>query len=319
VGQNHASTDFPVYCPKVFAHIGPADLVLGDRCLPNLIERVTKEERRRLGLKRYRYRAVKAALEALHGELCIWAAENKERVREIYDGVDGAGLEPFDVENDRLADLLTPLQAVLIAVGGQDSPLLDILKTYAEGVDEQARQAEGPTDGVRLLFALYDIFHNAVIAGATGRPPWEGISPDTLIAKLVERKDEKWATYRRDKDPITREAMASLLRPYGIKSQFNKEKTGKFYYRGRFKDAWERYCHLPGTEIPSSPSNPSILSNGRPEGLEGLEGLEGFSGGGPGEHAPTGGAAAQGGKGLAARIAAMWAEQAAGVTDAEQT
>jgi hypothetical protein len=105
VGPNHIPTDFPIYCPKVFAYIGPADHVLGDRCLPNLIERVTKEERRRLGLKKYRYRAVQAALEEIHGELCAWAAENKERVREIYDGVGGAGLEPFDVENDRLADL----------------------------------------------------------------------------------------------------------------------------------------------------------------------------------------------------------------------
>jgi hypothetical protein len=187
-------------------------------------------------------------------------------------------------------------------------------------VDEQARQAEGQTDGVRLLVALHDVFHNAQIPGATGGRPWGGLSPDTLIAQLVARADEEWATYRRDRDPITREALAGLLRPYGIKSQFNKERTGKFYYFGSFKDAWARYCPRPAPEHLSNPSVPSNVSNGKPpEGMERSEGMEGISGGGPGTPVATpDGVAAQEGKGLAARIAAIRATQAASVTATQQ-
>jgi hypothetical protein len=226
VGKHWVPKDFAVYCPKAYAHIGPLDDVLGDRSLPLRLERATKAERRRLGVKRYNLRAIKRDAAEVRKALDVFLFFAREEVKGVYGGPDESGLEPLDLANERLADLLLPLQAVL-TVADPTGGLLDILQEYARNVDEQARAAEGQTDGVKLLLACREIFQTARIAGATGGPPWAALAPDTLLARLVARKDEKWATYRRNQDPLTREGLASLLKPYEIRSEFNKQRTGK--------------------------------------------------------------------------------------------
>jgi len=58
-------------------------------------------------------------------------------------------------------------------------------------------------------------------------------------------------------DGINPESLAKVLRPYGIKSHHNKQRTQRGYFACDFQEAWERY--LP----PGTPSNSSNPSNGK--------------------------------------------------------
>jgi Protein of unknown function (DUF3631) len=256
--NNDQVAEFNVYSPKVFAMIGEPDGVLADRCLPVSMKRKTKEDK----VKRYRSRVVEADGKTLHDKLEQWAQENAEKIAEIYDSI-----EPFDIENDRMADLLTPLQAVLTLLerseGMEGSEgisegrgrSLQKLQQYAKGLDERDKEQETQTPGVRLLIACREIFSTVKLNGKKG--PCSFISTDTLIGYLVARQDEPWAHYRHGKDPISREALANLLRPYGIKPEFNEKRTGKGYYAARFQEPWDRYLPAIPPEIPSILSNPS--------------------------------------------------------------
>jgi hypothetical protein len=230
--------EFSVYGPKVFAMIGEPDSVLADRCLPLPIARKRRGDRGRV--QRYRSRQVEAAGKALHDSLEAWAAEHKEEVARVYDS-----LEPFDIDNDRMADLLTPLQAVLTVLGGGRP--LEVLLQYAKGLDERDREQEMQSPGVRLLAACRELF-----------PLGSFLPTETLLNCLIARRDEPW--YRWNKgEPITADKLAGLLRPYNIRPVLNKKRTGRGYYADDFKEAWTRY--LAPAYTSESPSNSSHSSN----------------------------------------------------------
>jgi hypothetical protein len=255
VGQDHEPFDFPVYCPKVITKIGKLDGVLADRCIPAPMKRKTKGDE----VRRCRMREVESEGAALRDELRKWSGRPgvRAKVKEAYDRLD-----PFDIDNDRMAELLLPLQAAVEAAG--DGEAVGMLQGYARGLEEMGGEADAVSPGVLLLAALRDIFGGDT--PVTGRPKspakgWLALGADRIIFELIAREDEPWATYRRGSEPITREGLANLLRPYGIKSEFNKGRTGKLYYAARFEDAWERYLPAPpapeNLSDPSDPSDPS--------------------------------------------------------------
>src|SRR5262249_49410145 len=155
----------------------------------------------------------------------------KDQVQKVYDH-----LEPFPIENDRMAELLLPLQAVLQVVGGGDR--LELLESYAHSLDERDQQAEMQTPGGRLLVSCKDIYANNAKAFLKTQK-WEpGFIPTTaLIQKLVNRTEEPWASWNRGRQ-ITSEALAYLLRPYGIKSKRDRAKKNRGFYACDFKEAW---------------------------------------------------------------------------------
>lgn len=216
---------FSVYSPKIFAMIGAPDAVLSDRSLPVPLKRKTKDD----VVERYRSRVVEEEANKLRTEIEEWTMANCEQVEKVYDS-----LEPFDIENDRMADLLLPLQAVLSVAGGGRP--LNLLRKYAIELDERDREQEAQSPGVRLLLACREIFVGHSF-----------ISTDNLILKLCQRLEEPWQRWN-NRGNITREAVANLLRPYKIKSQRNKEHTTRGYFKDDFSDAWGRY--LPPLKIP---------------------------------------------------------------------
>ncbi|MBI1913482.1 MAG: DUF3631 domain-containing protein [Planctomycetes bacterium] len=243
VGPNHEPTDFPVYCPKVVALIGKLQGVLPDRCLPILLRRKTKEEH----TKKCRMREVEKQGTDLACELVVWSAEESAqgKVRGIYDSLDS-----FDIDNDRMAELLLPLQAVLIAEFGEDEkdnyPLW-VLHQYAQGLEEQERQLERLSPGVKLLTACREL----LLPNVDFMPTW------FLIKQLLAREEEGWARFN-DGFPITSEKVAQLLSEYDIHPGREKtQKLGRGYHRAHFLDAWERY--LP--PLPPYPENPAIPPN----------------------------------------------------------
>ena len=241
--------EFATYSPKVFAMIGEPDSVLADRCLPVALRRKTKADE----VRRYRSREVEEVGAKVKAELEQWAIDNAEKVKEAYDR-----LEPFAIENDRMADLLMPLQAV-VAVADLDGSggLAGVLREYAESLDERDREADRQDPGVRLLVACQEIFTET--AKATKCPSVLGVFLPTelLLLELKARTEEPWATYTRGL-PITPEALAKLLRQYGIRSERNRDQSARGYVGARFKDAWDRYLACPsGTPpIPPTPDTP---------------------------------------------------------------
>src|SRR5262249_39782590 len=110
-GPDHEPTNFPIYCPKAMALIGKLEGVLADRSLPVLMKRKKKGDK----VKKCRMKLVEAEGASIKAELCEWASsdDKREKAKALYDE-----LETFDIENDRMAELLLPLQAILIAEGG---------------------------------------------------------------------------------------------------------------------------------------------------------------------------------------------------------
>ena len=180
----------------------------------------------------------------MYGLLEKWAKSNGKTVATVYDR-----LTPFDIENDRMAELLLPLQAML-TVACKDA--LGTLEEYAQSLDSRDKEQEMQSPGVRLLVACRELF-------APSRSYPAGflfIPTELLIARLVNRGEEPWHRWCRGQ-PITGEALANLLRPYGIKPGRNKQQTARGYHAADFREAWD--CYLPSpSKNPSTPSTPAI-------------------------------------------------------------
>ena len=226
--NNDEVMEFAVYAPKVIALIGQPDGVVADRCLPVAMKRMTGDDR----AERYVSRVVEPVGHAVRDRLAAWAVAVRDDVQAVYDR-----LEPFDIENDRMAELLMPLMAVAEVDGGGH---LDVLRQYADDLDRADAEAERMSPGVRLLAACREIFRAVADAPGDGR----FLATANLIAKLVARTEEPWAAYVRGQ-AITPEALATLLRPYGIHSAKNRKQTFRGYTAHAFAEAWGRYLAPP--------------------------------------------------------------------------
>jgi hypothetical protein len=231
VGRHHTPKDFRIYCPKIFAMIGEPDSVLADRCFPIEMKRKIKEE----CIKRYIWRDIASEGKELHDQLSLWAGENEEQISEIY-----TELEQFNITNDRMADLLLPLQAVLTFEG--DPEALRMLKEYAVSLDDRDTEYEKATPDIMLLAACREILEGK----------YEFVSTQFLLDRLILRIEEPWATWR-EGEPMSPRSLAALLGKYVIKSKHNRERTLRGYYTHDFKEAWHRY-------VPKKASNPSFPS-----------------------------------------------------------
>ncbi len=233
-GEGHDQIqEFEVYSPKVVALIGDLDGVLADRCLPIYLRRKMPDE----DVLPFRSRLVDPTGRELHDRLAAWVDEHADRVAKVYDTLD-----VFPIANDRLAELLLPLQAVLRIA---DESRLDELAEYAKVLD--AKDAETETPGIRLLIACRQVFGRV-------KPDKHGarfLATTALIDRLTWRTEEPWHRWTRG-GPITPEALANLLRPFHIRSQRNAGQTARGYFAHDFTEAWARYL-LP----PKKPANPA--------------------------------------------------------------
>jgi putative DNA primase/helicase len=247
VGDNNEPAAFSIYSPKVFAQIGEPDGVLADRCLPIRLERKGDERR-----TRFRLREAKERGHAIRDRLHQWKTANAEKIEHFYGAV-----EPLGIANDRLADMMTSLQAVVKVAGG-----LALLEEYAKTLDEKDRQAEMNSDGVRLLMAIREVF------GSKADDPMAFIQTHKLIDRLCQREEEPWREFNRGR-PITPERLASTLKDYKIHSSRTTiipQQTG--YYAGTFHEAWARYLPPPSPKNPAIPAIPARAD--RPEGYEAM-------------------------------------------------
>jgi hypothetical protein len=246
-GQEHESKQFPSYCPKVVALIGGLPRAMADRCLPILLRRITRDET----VKRARMKDIEEGGTKLRDRLTVWFSdpETCEKVTKAY-----AETEPFDISSHRMAELLVPLQAVLAV----ESPgLLGDLKEFALGLDRHKHDVAMCDPGLRLLIACREFFGEDVTFLPTKK----------LINLLMEKEGDGWSEINRGR-AVNNEKIAFLLKPYGIKSDRNREQTARGYHRAAFVDAWERWLPpLPGdSSNPATSSTPSL----RPAGYDAM-------------------------------------------------
>ncbi|MBM4069107.1 MAG: DUF3631 domain-containing protein [Planctomycetes bacterium] len=218
--------EFPIFSPKVIACIGDLDGTLADRCLPVRLERKSAGQ----VVEQYRSRVVEAIGAELRAEIEEWTNANSDRVRAVYDD-----LQPFPLANDRLAELLLPLQAVLTVA---DPGSLPDLRAFAVAADSAEIERDRASAGVLLLSAIREIFGDRDFLPTVG-----------LLCELVNRPEEPWGNWSRG-NAMTDEQLARLLRPFGIRPEKQQHKVAgknlqcRGYFRVRFADAWQRYCPL---------------------------------------------------------------------------
>jgi hypothetical protein len=234
---------YSIYSPKVIALVGKLDSILADRCLPVDLERKTNAD----FVERYYSQFVEPIGKALHDELEKWATSNANQVAEVY-----RDILPFPINNDRMAELLMPLQAVLQVAAPE---LLEILESYAVGLDE--REGDTMSPGVELLVACREILTENRTVMATGFVPTK-----MLLKSLLQRDWEPWCHWKGRE--MTTHALCNLLRPFSIRSDRNRQQTMRGFFVQDFQKAWDRYLPPLPPEEASEASNPSAKKRRKP-------------------------------------------------------
>lgn len=147
--------------------------------------------------------------------------------------------------HDRAADCWEPFASIAEAAGG-DWPALarEAARALTPSNDEDDDLC------VALLTDLARVWPDDE----------EEVATQKLINRLGEIDDSPWPTFGRQSKGLTGKALASLLRPFGIKPGPITVKThhdARGYARSQFEDAWSRYCGSSLSGVPSVPDVPS--------------------------------------------------------------
>jgi Protein of unknown function (DUF3631) len=216
--------DFSIYSPKVIALIDKLDDVLADRCI------AVRMDRRQPGdaIAQFRSRTAELDGRELARKVLRWANDNEEKLAGTYDQ-----LAPFPLQNDRMAELLLPLQAILTIAAPKR---LSELEVFASETDEADMENEAP--GIKLLAALRVAF------GSIN----QSFIPTKVLTKWMATND--FGTY-------TGKRMAGLLGPFGVHPRHNKGRTERGYNRDDLEAPWGRYLHTPDSSVQVSKASKS--------------------------------------------------------------
>jgi hypothetical protein len=133
---------------------------LEDRAFRIVMEKKTAKDI----IERFNYRKLDSEIEALRGDLYIWALRNAEAVKELYDRADEIpGLEAL---SDRQRDILEPILSIAILADGEaaegDDPLptFESIKALAldmsKGSEEREKALETIPAAVAIIQDLMD-------------------------------------------------------------------------------------------------------------------------------------------------------------------
>jgi 5S rRNA maturation endonuclease (ribonuclease M5) len=226
---------FDVFGAKAVALIGRPTDVLLDRGIEIRMKRRAPHEQ----VERFRIARVQEEGADLRARIEAWASAHREDVARAYEAA-----EPPGALNDRGRDNWAPLFAVVAVADPSRLPELErvALRLSGEGVP-----AEEESVGVRLLVDVRRVFEEAGV---------DRLPTEELLQALAEIEEGPWGDFHGRR--ITPQALARLLRPFGVRPERWREgdRVIRGYILGAFGDAFARY--LPsGTLEPSQPSQPS--------------------------------------------------------------
>lgn len=213
-----------VFGPKAIAGIGELPDTVASRSIRLELKRRTRGE----SIERFRRRQVEAAADPLCARLAAFAEAH-------IDSLAQARPELPDQLGDRSQDVWEPLLAIADLAGN--------------GWSERARRAAlvlskqiAPDDdslGVRLLADIRRIFD---VRGC------DRLATSALIGALAADEEGPWADWH-GSGPIPARALATILKPYGVRSRtirLDGGETPKGFHREQFEDAWSRYLPSEG-------------------------------------------------------------------------
>jgi putative DNA primase/helicase len=250
VGDNHEPKQFSTWAPKAVAMIGRLPPTLFGRSIRIELQRKKADETVE-PLRQDRL----AHLEPLQRKAARWAADNADALK-------AADPEVPTTLYSRAADNWRPLLAIADLAGGEWSG-------RARRVAEVLAASESDeTMGILLLSDLRDIFDSRKA---------EALHSDDILVELWEMEERPWNEWGRNRKPLTKNQLATLLKPFHVTPK--QAKLGGTNKRGYFRDAlaplFERYLYPPkgvvsevqgATPLPPSENKPLQAEQGATEG-----------------------------------------------------
>jgi hypothetical protein len=230
-----AKSSHNVYCPKALAAIGNLPSTIVDRAFVIQMKRKgQKDSIRRLNLSRLLDKT-----ESVRQRLVRWAEDNGDALSTVTPKV------PKEVKSDRARDNARPLLAIATVAGG------DWPERVSEAVVALSSMAEQEVEGDVAEVLLKDLARIFRVSEA------KRIDTQVILRKLARREASPWPTYSHG-HPITREQLARLLKPFGVKpvKWAGKSRPRKFHRGYTLTDLRETFARYAGWTPPHSPHPP---------------------------------------------------------------
>lgn len=220
--------DFEVFCPKALAGLRALPDTLADRSIPIPMTRRRRADR----IERFRFREARAEAHGIRERVAASVAGHADELRDfrIEDSLGSL--------TDRRLEAWEPLIAVAEAAGGEWAARA---REAAVAIHKAEADQSDLSDEMLLLQHIREAFEND-----------DRLTTHDLLTTLRERDDGPWA---RAFDPSfdddnlkSAQALATMLRPYGIKSKQVRAESPtdgptrrQGYAMEDFADAWGRY------------------------------------------------------------------------------
>jgi hypothetical protein len=217
VGDQHEPRAFSTWAPMALAAIGKLPFQWVDRSIVvEMTRKLTADRAEGMRLDRDQ------GFEVLRRKAARWAQDHLERLR-------GADPKMPPGLNDRQQDNWRLLLAIANAVGGQWPQLARSAATALSKADDDAEAR-----GVQALTDIRQTFEDR-------RDP-DFLTSEIIVTALIGMEGRPWAEYRQDGKPITKHALARLLKPFGIApGNASDASAHKGYKRDSFAIAWAKY------------------------------------------------------------------------------
>lgn len=251
VGDAHEPRQFSVWAAMAIAAIGRLPATLEDRAVTIGLRRRRQDER----VEDCRADRTEA-LDRLARMAARWAADHVDALAKADPVV------PDSIFN-RAADNWRPLLAVADAAGGRWPAL-------ARRIAETMVVADGGEDGSRRVALLNDV--RAIFESED----LEQMASEYLVKRLVEKEGAPWAEWGKSGKPISKHALARLLKPLGVRPAdiWTGDQDLKGYRRDQFADAWERYLPSQTARPRGMAENCGAQDDTEPRGSDFPRGLE---------------------------------------------
>ncbi|OZD85597.1 DUF3631 domain-containing protein [Rhodococcus sp. 05-339-2] len=204
--------EFDAFAPAVVAGIGRMPDTIEDRSVIIRMRRRKDSE----AVAPFRIRRDRPALEVMKDRIALWAVDAATRLMDA---------QPDMPVEDRAADVWEPLVAVADEAGS-DWP--SRARKAALALTAQAEVDDVEANKTRILADIRAVFE--------GNPTTYFFKADDLCAALMRLDESPWA----DRS-LSPSKLGQQLKPYGIRTSHNADKSGRGYRIVDFRDAFERY------------------------------------------------------------------------------
>jgi hypothetical protein len=225
--------DFTFWCPMLLAGIKSLVDTVQDRSIVLRMQKAKPGE-----LKHRLVDGTSPTFEEIARKLARWAKDLPE--------LDLDPEVPGFLHN-READLWRPLFAIAALAGGGWPARVEAAAKliYGQRAEDEVRLA-------LLLEAIQEVFGES-----------ERVFADDLVARLIDREGEPWATVKRNGQPLDGYYLRGMLKGVVARDPKQREKergTGRdrhYYIRADFEEAWARYIPRDPENDPAHPAHPA--------------------------------------------------------------